>query len=76
MSSKSGDGHTILRLRERANFVGERMMEDGIHIKYKSILMKFRPKMVRGVVVKQGAGRMILAAQVLGKQVARMVRGT
>jgi len=52
------------------------MMEDGIHIKYKSILMKFRPKMVRGVVVKQGAGRMILAAQVLGKQVARMVRGT
>jgi hypothetical protein len=65
---------TKVRQRERAIFVGERMAEDPIlHIVYKWQRMKFRPKMVAGHRTKEGAGRMLLAAQLLGKKVARLV---
>jgi hypothetical protein len=69
---KKSEAAKKVRLRERANFIGKRMMEDSTHIKYESILMKYRPKMLPGFHTHAGAGRMVLAAQILGKKVARM----
>ncbi|MBI1749203.1 MAG: hypothetical protein HY234_05200 [Acidobacteria bacterium] len=68
---------TKVRQRERAIFVGEQMMDDRrLHIKYEWTRMKYRPKMVRGHRTKEGAGRMVLAAQLLAKKVARLVHPT
>jgi hypothetical protein len=77
---------TKVRLRQRAEFVGERMAEAGLHVDYKPTKIRyrnkngrwvhFRPKTGRGFRAKEGAGRLRLAAQGLAKDVARLVRST
>lgn len=73
-----------IRLRERANFVGERMEEDGLKIHYEPTKIRYRnkegrwvhfnPKVARDFRAKEGAGRLRLAAQGLAKEVARLER--
>lgn len=75
---------TKVSLRERAQFVGERMVEAKLHIDYKSTKIRYRnksgrsvhfkPRTGRGVHARQGAGRLKLAAQGLAKEVARLIR--
>jgi hypothetical protein len=71
-------------LRERASFVGERMAEDGLKIKYRAVRIgyvnkngqwvHYNPRVAPGFHAKQGAGRLRLAAQGLAKEVARLER--
>jgi len=66
---------TKVRQRERAIFVGHRMMEDRkVCVQYEWVQMKYRPKMVPGHRTTEGAGRRALAAQVLGTTVASLIR--
>src|SRR5258705_7881157 len=62
---------------DRSIFIGERMMADrssGLHIDYKTISMKFAPRLGRnGVRIKEGAWRMRIAAYKLATKVARLV---
>jgi hypothetical protein len=77
---------TKVRLRERAEFVGERMAEARLHLDYKSRkityrnksgrLIHFAPKTLRGFHAKEGAGRLALAAQGFAKEVARLIHST
>src|ERR1700756_3195618 len=62
----------------RSIFIGERMMADrssGLHIDYKTIEMKYAPRLGRnGVRIKEGAGRMRFAAHKLASKVVKLVR--
>ena len=77
---KSGKRATAPKQKQydRSIFIGERMMADrssGLHIDYKTLAMKYAPRFGRnGVRIKEGAGRMRLAAHKLATKVARLVR--
>jgi len=68
------------RFRERAEFVGARMVESGVRVKYepttvmttnkRGAKIPFRPR----TPAKEGAGRLRLAAITFARQVARLVR--
>jgi hypothetical protein len=63
--------------RRRAIFAAERMVEDQKgKIDYKWIRMKYRPRPGRHQRIKEGGGRMVRAAQGLGRRVARLVHST
>jgi len=78
----TGRQHRVTKRKqyERSVFVGERMMADrtsGLHIDYRPIPMTYAPRLGRnGVRIKEGAGRMQLAAQKLGEQIARMIHSS
>jgi hypothetical protein len=75
-----------LRLRQRAEFVGERMAEARLHIDYKprkityrnksGRLVHYAPKTGKGFQAKKGAGRLAQAAQGLAREVTRLIRST
>jgi len=71
---------TKVRVRESAEFVGERMAEAGLHIDYEPQQIRYRNKIGRWVCFrprtggKVGAGRLALAAEGFAKEVAGLVR--
>ena len=77
---------TRTRLRERAEFVGDRMTEAGFQIDYKSKYIKYRgrtgkrvlytPKTGRGFRAKLGGGALASAAQGFAKTVAKVFHST
>ncbi|HXO62566.1 MAG TPA: hypothetical protein VN850_12195 [Candidatus Acidoferrales bacterium] len=73
-----------IRLRERANFVGERMAEAALNINYvptdinyrnkNGRLVHYKPKTGPGFSAMAGAGRLRDAARGLAKEIARLER--
>jgi len=65
---------TKVKQYERATFIGEQMKDDqSLKIDYIPLAIKFRPRMAKGKVTKEGGGAMHNAAQALGQKIAGLL---